>query len=90
MSNLSYRVYSSFKGWKLIGIKQELSQVVDLLENSIQKETNARYLIIEHDSIHDMDIPYKNICDIEDFLIFKEEVLNVSRRAEKIYRRKKS
>lgn len=90
MSNLSYRVYSSFKGWKLIGIKQELSQVVDLLESSIQKETNARYLIIEHDSIQDMDIPYKNICGIEDFLIFKEEFLNVSRRAEKIYRRKKS
>ena len=90
MSNLSYKVYSSFKGWKLIGIKEELSQVLDLLESSIQKETNARYLIIEHDSIQDMDIPYKNICDIEDFLIFKEEVLNVSRRAEKIYRRKKS
>ena len=57
MNNLSYRVYSSFMGWNLIGIKQEIPQVIELIETKIKEEVNAQYLII----------------GIEDLLIFKEE-----------------
>lgn len=73
MNNLSYRVYSSFMGWKLIGIKQEIPQVINLIETKIKEEVNAQYLIIEHDRILNADIPFKTICGIEDLLIFKEE-----------------
>lgn len=71
--NLSYRVYSSFMGWKLIGIKQEIPQVIELIETKINEEVNSQYLVIEHDYDLDMDIPFKNIYGIEDFLIFKKE-----------------
>lgn len=73
MNNLSYRVYSSYQGWKLIGIKQEIPQVISLVETKMQEEVNAQYLIIEHDRILNADIPYKTIYGIEDLLIFKEE-----------------
>lgn len=73
MNNLSYRVYSSFMGWKLIGIKQEIPQVIELIGTKINEEVNAQYLIIEHDYNLDMDVPFKNIYGIEDFLIFKKE-----------------
>lgn len=73
MNNLSYRVYSSYQGWKLIGIKQEIPQVINLIETKIKEEVNAQYLIIEHDYNLDMDVPFKNIYGIEDFLIFKKE-----------------
>lgn len=73
MNNLSYRVYSSYQGWKLIGIKQEIPQVINLIETKIKEEVNAQYLIIEHNYNLDMDVPFKNIYGIEDFLIFKEE-----------------
>lgn len=73
MNNLSYRVYSSYQGWKLIGIKQEIPQVIELIGTKINEEVNAQYLIIEHDYNLDMDTPFKNIYGIEDFLIFKKE-----------------
>ena len=73
MNNLSYRVYSSYQGWKLIGIKQEITHVLSLIETKMQEEVNAQYLIIEHDRILNADIPYKTIYGIEDLLIFKEE-----------------
>lgn len=73
MNNLSYRVYSSYQGWKLIGIKQEIPQVINLIETKIKEEVNVQYLIIEHDYNLDMDVPFKNIYGIEDFLIFKKE-----------------
>lgn len=73
MNNLSYRVYSSYQGWKLIGIKKEIPQVISLIETKMQEEVNAQYLIIEHDRILNADIPYKTIYGIEDLLIFKEE-----------------
>lgn len=71
--NLSYRVYSSYQGWKLIGIKQEIPQVIELIETKINEEVNAQYLVIEHNYDLDMDIPFKNIYGIEDFLMFKKE-----------------
>lgn len=71
--NLSYRVYSSYQGWKLIGIKQEIPQVIELIETKINEEVNSQYLVIEHNYDLDMDIPFKNIYGIEDFLIFKKE-----------------
>lgn len=73
MNNLSYRVYSSYQGWKLIGIKQEIPQVIELIETKIKEEVNAQYLIIEHDRTLNADIPFKTIYGIEDLLIFKEE-----------------
>lgn len=71
--NLSYRVYSSYQGWKLIGIKQEIPQVIELIGTKIKEEVNVQYLVIEHNYDLDMDIPFKNIYGIEDFLIFKKE-----------------
>jgi len=41
MNNLSYRVYSSFMGWNLIGIKQEIPQVIELIETKIKEEVNT-------------------------------------------------
>lgn len=73
MNNLSYRVYSSYQGWKLIGIKQEIPQVINLIETKIKEEVNAQYLIIEHDRTLNADIPFKTIYGIEDLLIFTEE-----------------
>ena len=73
MNNLSYRVYSSYHGWKLIGIKQEILQVIELIGNKIKEEVNAQYLIIEHDRTLNADIPFKTIYGIEDLLIFTEE-----------------
>lgn len=73
MNNLSYRVYSSYQGWKLIGIKQEIPQVIELIGNKIKEEVNAQYLIIEHDRTLNADIPFKTIYGIEDLLIFTEE-----------------
>lgn len=73
MNNLSYRVYSSYQGWKLIGIRQEIPQVIELIGNKIKEEVNAQYLIIEHDRTLNADIPFKTIYGIEDLLIFKEE-----------------
>jgi hypothetical protein len=73
MNNLSYRVYSSYQGWKLIGIKQEILQVIELIGNKIKEEVNAQYLIIEHDRTLNADIPFKTIYGIEDLLIFTEE-----------------
>lgn len=73
MNNLSYRVYSSYQGWKLIGIKQEIPQVIELIGNKIKEEVNAQYLIIEHDRTLNADIPFKTIYCIEDLLIFTEE-----------------
>lgn len=73
MNNLSYRVYSSFMGWKLIGIKQEIPQVIGLIGTKIKEEVNAQYLVIEHNYDLDMDVPLKDIYGIEDFLIFKKE-----------------
>ena len=72
MNNLSYRVYSSYQGWKLISIKQEIPQVIELIGNKIKEEVNAQYLIIEHDRTLNADIPFKTIYGIEDLLIFKE------------------
>ena len=73
MNNLSYRVYSSYQGWKLIGIKQEILQVIELIGNKIKEEVNAQYLIIEHDRTLNADIPFKTIYGIEDLLVFTEE-----------------
>lgn len=73
MNNLSYRVYSSFMGWKLIGIKQEIPQVIELIGTKIKEEVNSQYLVIEHNYDLDMDVPFKDIYGIEDFLIFKKE-----------------
>ena len=73
MNNLSYRVYSSYQGWKLIGIKQEIPQIIELIETKIKEEVNAQYLIIEHDRTLNADIPFKTIYGIEDLLIFTEE-----------------
>lgn len=73
MNNLSYRVYSSFMGWKLIGIKQEIPQVIELIGTKIKEEVNPQYLVIEHNYDLDMDVPFKDIYGIEDFLIFKKE-----------------
>lgn len=73
MNNLSYRVYSSYQGWKLIGIKQEISQIIELIETKIKEEVNAQYLIIEHDRTLNADIPFKTIYGIEDLLVFTEE-----------------
>lgn len=73
MYNTCYRVYSSFQGWKIIGIKEDLTQVVDLIGSVIKDEPGANYLVIEHNRDFGMDIPIANIYCIEDFLIFKEE-----------------
>lgn len=73
MNNLSYRIYSSYRGWKLIGIKQEIPQIMELIETKIKEEANAQYLVIEHNYDLDMDVPFKNIYGIEDFLMFKKE-----------------
>lgn len=73
MNNLSYRVYSSYQGWKLIGIKQEIPQIIELIETKIKEEVNAQYLIIEHDRTLNADIPFKTIYGIEDLLVFTEE-----------------
>lgn len=73
MNNLSYRVYSSYQGWKLIGIKQEIPQIIELIETKIKEEINAQYLIIEHDRTLNADIPFKTIYGIEDLLVFTEE-----------------
>lgn len=72
MKNLSYRVYSSYQGWKLIGIKTEVEQAISLIENKIYEE-KAQYIIVEHHHDLNMDVPFKSIASEEEFLEFKEE-----------------
>lgn len=73
MNNLSYRVYSSYQGWNLIGIKQEIPQVITLIDEAIETENNAQYIVIEHNRDMNMDVPFKSIASIEEFIEFKEE-----------------
>ena len=72
MSNLSYRVYSSYKGWNLLGIKQEVENTIPLIEDKIYQE-KAQYIIIEHNKELNMDFPYKSIANEEEFIEFKRE-----------------
>ena len=73
MNNLSYRVYSSYQGWNLIGIKQEIPQVIALIDEAIETENNVQYIVIEHNRDMNMDVPFKSIASIEEFIEFKEE-----------------
>lgn len=72
MSNLIYRIYSSYQGWKPIGIKTEIEDIIPLIENKIYEE-KAQYIIVEHHRDMNMDIPFKSIASEEEFLEFKEE-----------------
>ena len=72
MSNLSYRVYSSYQGWKLIGIKTEIQSVINLIKDHIYSE-NAQYIVIEHHNDLNMDIPFKSIASEEEFIEFQNE-----------------
>lgn len=73
MNNLSYRVYSSFMGWNLIGNAKEISQIIKLIDKHLATEDNAQYIVIEHNKDMNMDIPFKSIASIEEFIEFKEE-----------------
>lgn len=72
MSNLSYRVYSSYQGWKLIGIKPKIEETISLIANKISEE-KAQYIIIEHHHDRNMDVPFKSVASEEEFIEFKEE-----------------
>lgn len=80
MNELTYRVYQNYKGWELIGNKDNLKDVVSLIENKMVKQSSARYLIIEHNYLRDEDIPFRTIRGIEDLLILKDEVVSKPKR----------
>lgn len=73
MNNLSYKIYSSFEGWKPIGNVKEISQIIKTIDEHIELEDNAQYIVIEHNRDMNMDIPFKSIASIEEFIEFKEE-----------------
>lgn len=80
MNELTYRVYQNYRGWELIGNKDNLKEVASLIEAKMIKQPSARYLIIEHNYLRDEDIPYRSIRGIEDLLILKDEVVNKPKR----------
>lgn len=80
MKELTYRVYQNYKGWELIGNKNDLKDVVSLIEAKIVKQPRAYYLIIEHNYLRDEDIPFRTIRGIEDLLILKDEAVNKPKR----------
>lgn len=86
---VNYRVYSNIYGWDLLGVKNELPEVVKLIENDMAKKDKVYYLIIEHDYIQDSDRPYRSMRSIDEFLLFKEEVASVSRGTKSIHTKKK-
>ena len=80
MNELTYRVYQNYKGWELIGNKDNLKEVVSLIEHKMIKQSKAYYLIIEHNYLRDEDIPYRSVRGVEDLLILKNEVVNKPKR----------
>lgn len=84
MNSISYRVYSDFKGWKLIGIEKKPTNVITLISDKMKTE-KASYLIIEHDHEFNCDNPLKPIYNEEDLLELQERLLNVPRGIEKVY-----
>lgn len=83
MSELTYRVYQNYRGWELIGNKDNLKEVVSLIEGRLTKQPKAYYLIIEHNYLRDEDIPYRSIRGIEDLLILKDEIVNKPKKLSK-------
>ena len=83
MNELTYRVYQNHKGWELIGNKNDLKEVVSLIENKMVKQPSARYLIVEHNYLRDEDIPYRSVRGIEDLLILKDEAVNKPKKLSK-------
>lgn len=72
MPNISYRIYSSYEGWKLLGIEVSIENVIKIIKDHIYIE-QAQYLIVEHHNDQDMDIPFKSIVSEEEFIEFEEE-----------------
>ena len=83
MNELTYRVYQNYKGWELIGNKNDLKDVVSLIEAKIVKQPRAYYLIIEHNYLRDEDIPYRSVRGIEDLLILKDEIISKPKKLSK-------
>lgn len=88
MININYRIYSSYGGWKLLGIEINIEDVIKILKDHIYTE-HAQYIIIEHHNDQDMDIPFKSIASEKEFIEFKEEIKNVSTRNQRVYTKKK-
>ncbi len=72
MTNISYRVYSSYNGWKLLGIDTNVNDVITRIKNRIDIE-KAQYIVVEHHNDQDMDIPFKSIACEEEFIEFEKE-----------------
>lgn len=68
----NFRLYSNIPKLHLITVKENINDIIDIIEPKIFKE-DAIYTVIEHNFDLNMDVPIKIIYGVEDFLTFKEE-----------------
>lgn len=69
-SSIYYRVYIAYHD-KMLGITDKLSEVVELIETSMEEVKNARYIIIQHFNEFNMDSPFGVISNPQELLELK-------------------
>lgn len=69
--SIYYRVYIAYLGYDILGIANKLSEVVELIETSMEEVENARYLIVQHFNELNMDNPFGVISNPQELLELK-------------------
>lgn len=67
-----YRVYIMYHD-KMLGITEKLSEVVEMIEDSMREIKNGRYMIIQHFNELNMDNPFGTISNPQELLKLKEK-----------------
>ncbi len=73
---MEYKLYGNIAGWKLLDISENERDIIDTIEDYMRGYPLGYYLIIQRDNKKNMDIPYKNIMNKEQFMEYKQELEN--------------
>ena len=71
ISSVSFRIYINRVGWELLTVVKKPTDVVKVVEN------NYPALIVVHDFDMDADTNVYTVSSEEDFLYFKQELLDL-------------
>lgn len=73
---MEYKLYGYIAGWKLLDVSNREKDLINTMEDYIYGCPTAYFIIIKRDVKQNMDIPYRNIMNRDDFIEYKQEVLN--------------
>ncbi len=70
-----YRIYKTANmGPKELGKKEEIKEVVQLIDEDIKKEPSGTYMVIEHNPEEKSDNIYRMIANVQDLEVWHQEI----------------